>query len=69
MKQRQRHGATQEGSVTRCGGVTTSTEGDAAPGREKGEDDVSSADANPTRLKNKENSHGRFDWYKWTMKI
>jgi hypothetical protein len=28
-------------SVTRCGGVTTSTEGEAAPGREKGGDDAS----------------------------
>jgi hypothetical protein len=40
-----------EGNVTRRGGVTTSTGGEAAPGREKGGDDVSWADVNRTELK------------------
>jgi hypothetical protein len=34
-----------EGSVTRRGGVTMSTGGEAAPGRKKGGDDVNWADA------------------------
>jgi hypothetical protein len=44
--------------VTRHGGVATSVGGEAAPGREKGEDDVSWADANLTRQINKENPRG-----------
>jgi hypothetical protein len=39
--------------VTRCSGVTTSVEGEAAPGRGKGVDDASWADVNLTRPKNK----------------
>jgi hypothetical protein len=34
--------------VTRCGGVTISAEGEAAPGRKKGGDDVSWVDTNLT---------------------
>jgi hypothetical protein len=46
-----------------------STGGDAAPRREKGEDDSSWADTNLTGLKNEENIRGRFSWYKWMVKI
>jgi hypothetical protein len=45
-----------EGNVTRCGGVTTSTRGDATLGRKKGGNDVSWADANLTRSKNEKKS-------------
>jgi hypothetical protein len=43
--------------------------GEAAPGRGKGVDDTSWADANLIRLKNEENSRSRFSRYKWTVKI
>jgi hypothetical protein len=43
--------------------------GDAAPEREKGGDNTSWANANLIEPKNEENPHGRFSWYKWTMKI
>jgi hypothetical protein len=43
--------------------------GEAALRRGKGGDDASWVDANLTRSKNKKNSHGRFSWYKWTVKI
>jgi hypothetical protein len=55
--------------VTRRGGVTMSTGGEAAPGRKKGGDDVNWANVNLTGPKNEENSHGRFSWYKWMVKI
>jgi hypothetical protein len=45
--------------MTRRGDVTTSTGGDVTPGRGKGGDDASWADANLTKSKNKENSRGR----------
>jgi hypothetical protein len=35
----------------------------------RGGNNVSWADANLTGLKNKENTRGRFSWYKWTVKI
>jgi hypothetical protein len=50
--------------VTWCGGVATSAEGEAAPGREKGVDDISWIDMNLIGLKNKENPHDRFNYYK-----
>jgi hypothetical protein len=50
--------------VTRHGGVAMSTGGDAVSGREKGEGNVSWADANLTGPKNKENSCCRFSCYK-----
>jgi hypothetical protein len=55
--------------VTQRGGVMTSVEGEATPGRGKGGDVVSWADANLTRLKNEKNPRGRFSWYKWTVNI
>jgi hypothetical protein len=58
-----------ERSVTRCDGVTTSAGGDAALGRGKGRDDANWDDMNFTGPKSEENTHGRFSWYKWTMKI
>jgi hypothetical protein len=39
--------------VTRCGGMTTSVGGEVAPGRGKGEDNVSWANANLTGQKMK----------------
>jgi hypothetical protein len=61
--------ALYEGSVTRRGGVATSIGGEVTPGRGKGGDEVSWTDANLTGSKNKENSHGQFSCYKWTVKI
>jgi hypothetical protein len=55
--------------VTQCGGVTTLARGEVAPGSGKGGDDPSSADANLTEPKNKENPRDRFSWYKWMVKI
>jgi hypothetical protein len=55
--------------VTRCGGMTTSVGGEVAPGRGKGEDNVSWANANLTGPKNEENSRSRFSCFKWTVKI
>jgi hypothetical protein len=55
--------------MTRCSGVVTSAGGDAASGRGKGGDDASLAGANLTWPKNKENSCGRFNHFKWTVKI
>jgi hypothetical protein len=55
--------------VTRRGGVATSAGGEAAPGRGKVGDDASWADTNLTRPINKENSRGRFSYYKWMVKI
>jgi hypothetical protein len=49
--------------------VTTSDRGEAALRREKGGDVISWADANLTKLKNEENSRGRFSWYKCMVKI
>jgi hypothetical protein len=53
-----------EGTVTRRGGVVTSTRGEVAPRREKRGYDVNCADVNITGPKNKENSHDRFSFYK-----
>jgi hypothetical protein len=55
--------------MTRRDGVKTSAGGEAAPERGKGGDDASWVDTNLTGQKNKENSHGRFNWYKWTVNI
>jgi hypothetical protein len=55
--------------VTRNDGVVTSARGEVTPGRENGVDDVIWAGANLTGPKNKENPHGRFSCYKWTIKI
>jgi hypothetical protein len=55
--------------VTRREGVATSTEGEAAPGRGKGENDASWAYTNLTRPKIEENPRGRFICYKWMVKI
>jgi hypothetical protein len=49
--------------------MATLARGDAPPRRGKRGDDASLVDANPTGLKNEENSHGRFSSYKWTVKI
>jgi hypothetical protein len=49
--------------------MTMSAGGEVAPRRGKRGDDISWADVNLTGPKNKENSHGRFNWYKWTVKI
>jgi hypothetical protein len=46
--------------VTRRGGVTTSTGGEATLETGTGGDDASWADANPTGPKNEENTRGRF---------
>jgi hypothetical protein len=43
--------------VTRHDIVTTSARGEASSGREKGGDDVSWADVNPTGPKSEENPH------------
>jgi hypothetical protein len=43
--------------------------GEISPGREKGGDDASWADVNLTEPKNKENPCGRFNNYKWMVKI
>jgi hypothetical protein len=48
--------------------VTTSPEGEVTPGRGKGGDKASWADANFTGPKNKENPRNRFSCYKWTVK-
>jgi hypothetical protein len=53
----------------KCGSVTTSVRGDAALEWGKRGDDVNWADANLIELKIKENSHGRFNWYNWTVMI
>jgi hypothetical protein len=55
--------------VIRCSGVTMTAGGDTTLRRGKGENDASWTNTNLTRPKNKENSYGRFSWYKWTMKI
>jgi hypothetical protein len=41
--------------MTQCGGEATSTGGEVTPEREKGGDDVSWADMNLSKSKNKEN--------------
>jgi hypothetical protein len=38
-------------------------------GRRKGGGNASWSDMNLTAPKNKENSHGQFSYYKWTLKI
>jgi hypothetical protein len=55
--------------MTRHGGMTMSAEGEAAPKRGKGGDNVSWADAILTVPKNEENSCGRFSCYNWMVKI
>jgi hypothetical protein len=47
----------------------TSTGGEAAPEWRKRGDGVNWADANLTELKIKENPHGQFNWYNWTVTI
>jgi hypothetical protein len=61
--------APREGSVIRHDGLATLAGGEAAPGRVKGGDDTSWADANLTGPKNKENPRGKFRCHKWTVKI
>jgi hypothetical protein len=61
--------APREGSVTRRGGVAMSDGGEVVLGRGKGGDDTNWTNTNLTGLKNKENSHRRFNCYKWTVKI
>jgi hypothetical protein len=53
-----------EESVTWCVGVAIFVEVEAVPEREKGGDDVSWADTNLTGSKNKENTPGRFSYFK-----
>jgi hypothetical protein len=53
-----------EESVTRCGGMTMSVSGGAAPTRWKRGDDTSWVDVNLTEPKNKENPSGRFSCFK-----
>jgi hypothetical protein len=53
-----------EGSVTRRGGVTTLTGGEAVPGTGKEVDNANWADTNLTGLKNKKKSGDRFNCYK-----
>jgi hypothetical protein len=58
-----------EGSMTRHNGVATSADEETMPGRGKGEDDATWANTNLIGSKNKENPHGQFSYYKWTVKI
>jgi hypothetical protein len=58
-----------EGTVIRHGGMTTSTGGEAPQGRGKGGDDASWTNVNFIGPKIEENPHGRFSYYKWTVKI
>jgi hypothetical protein len=55
--------------VTRCGGMTMLAGGEATLRRRNGVNDTSWSDVNLTGLKNKENLHNQFSWYKWTVKI
>jgi hypothetical protein len=55
--------------VTRRDDMAMSTGGGVTPERGKGGDDVNWADLNLTGLKNEENPHSRYNWYKWTVKI
>jgi hypothetical protein len=70
MKRKQR---AHLGSIGRKHGMAqreaTLAGGETAPQRGKGGDDASWADVNLTGPKNKENPHGRFSYYKWTVKI
>jgi hypothetical protein len=50
--------------VTQRDGMAMSAGGEVPPGRGKGGDDASWADANLTGPKNKENPRGRFNCYK-----
>jgi hypothetical protein len=59
----------QRARFSSMGRKTTSAGGEVAPKKGKGGDSVSWADANLTGAKNKENTRGRFSWYKWTVKI
>jgi hypothetical protein len=52
--------------MMRRGGVVMLAEGEEARGRRCG---TSWADTNLTAPKNEENLRGRFNCYKWTMKI
>jgi hypothetical protein len=58
-----------EGSVIQRGGMTMSAGGEAPLGRGNGGDDARWTDTNLTGPKNEENSHGRFSFYRWTVKI
>jgi hypothetical protein len=55
--------------MTWNGGIAMSVRGEALPERKKGGYDASWADANLTRPKNEENSHGRLSFYKWIVNI
>jgi hypothetical protein len=55
--------------VTQCDSVMTSVGGEAVPRRIKRRDDASWADVNLTGPKSEENTHGRFSFFKWTVKI
>jgi hypothetical protein len=57
-----------EGSMIRRNGMVTLAGGEAAQERAKGGDEPSWA-TNITEPENEENSHGRFNCYKWTVKI
>jgi hypothetical protein len=48
---------------------TTEVGGEAPLGMGKGGNNASWVDMNFTGPKNKENTHGRFSYYKWTVKI
>jgi hypothetical protein len=50
-------------------GMMTSVRGEAPLRRGKGEYDASWIDMNLIGLKNEENLCGRFNYYKWTVKI
>jgi hypothetical protein len=70
MKRRQRARlASMEGSMIRCGGMTTPIGAEVAPRRGNGGDNISWVDANLTTQKILENLRGQFSWYKWMLKI
>jgi hypothetical protein len=56
-------------NVTWRGGVAMPAEGEVTSGRGNRGDDSSWTDTNLTGLKNKENQHSWFNYYKWTVKI
>jgi hypothetical protein len=55
--------------VTRYGGVAILARGEVALERGKGGENANLTDANLTGPKNTENTHHRFNYYKWMMKI
>jgi hypothetical protein len=58
-----------EGSVKRCGSVTTSVRVEVAPGRGNRGDDAVGLTQILLGQKIKKKSHGRFKFYKWTVKF